>query len=176
VTVLFSDLVGFTKLARSLSPKELVAMLNDLVSAFDEAASQHGVEKIKTIGDGYMAASGLAGSRLDHAKRALDLGCEMLAIVRRFNNEHGLALDLRIGVNMGPVVAGVIGRDRSIYDLWGETVNRAHHLKTEAAPGEVLVSAAVADAVQDLYEFEPRAPDVFVLSSGLDAAAAVSGA
>ena len=170
VTVLFSDLVGFTKLARSVLPKQSVAMLNDLVSSFDEAAAQHGVEKIKTIGDGYMAAAGLAGSRLDHAKRTLDLSCDMLGIVRRFNNEHGLALELRIGVNSGPVVAGIIGRDKILYDLWGDTVNRANRMKTDAAPGEVLVTLAVAEAVKGLYEFEPRGPDAFVLRSGLDLA------
>jgi class 3 adenylate cyclase len=176
VTVLFSDLVGFTKLARSVSPKESIAMLNDLVSSFDEAAERLGVEKIKTIGDGYMAASGLSGSRLDHAKRALDLGCDMMRIMHRFNNERGLALELRIGVNSGPLVAGVIGRDKYLYDLWGATVNRANNMKTEAAPGELLVTEAVAVAVKGLYEFEPRGPDAFVLRSGLGAAGAVSGA
>jgi class 3 adenylate cyclase len=179
VTVLFSDLVGFTDLSRSLSAKESVSCLNDIISSFDEAATQRGVEKIKTIGDGYMAASGIPTSLLDHAKRAIDLALDMMGIVRRFNNEHGLSLDLRVGLSSGPLVAGIIGRNKFLYDLWGETVNTASRMKSQAVPGEVLVTEAVAAAVKGLYEFEPvRRGDVnaFSLHGALDRSAMSGGA
>jgi class 3 adenylate cyclase len=155
VTVLFSDLVGFTDLLRTLPPHDSVSLLNEIVSSFDEAAERRVVEKIKTIGDGYMAASGLVTSQLDHAKRAIDLALDMMGIVRRVNNEHGLKLELRIGINSGPIVAGVIGRNKFLYDLWGRTVNAASNLKSAALPGEVLMTASVAESVKGLYPLEP---------------------
>jgi len=154
VSVLFSDLVGFTDLSRRLSAKESVSLLNDLVSSFDDAAAERSIEKIKTIGDGYMAASGLSTALLDHQKRAVDFAREMMGIVRRFNNEHGLRLELRVGIHSGPLVAGIIGRQKFLYDLWGEAVNVAAQMKAAAEPGEVLVSAAVAESLASLYEFD----------------------
>lgn len=159
VTVVFTDLEGFTALARSLPAREAIRLLDELISSFDEAAEQHGVEKIKSIGDGYMAACGLSSARLDHAKRGADFALALFPIVRRFNNEHGLSLDLRVGMHSGPLVAGVIGRHYLHYDLWGDTVHIAHDMNELAKPGEVRVSASIADALEGLYLLDPAGTD-----------------
>jgi class 3 adenylate cyclase len=172
VTVLFSDLEGFAALSRTISARDSVALLNELISSFDEAAEQHGVEKIKSIGDGYMAACGLSSARLDHAKRTADFALDLLATLRRFNNERSLDLDLRIGIHSGPLMAGVIGRNKFLYDLWGETVHVAHRMKDLAKPGEVRVSPAVAESLEGLYVLEPAnsegGQDSFVLRNARD--------
>ncbi len=154
VSVLFSDLEGFTALTRTLPAREAVALLDAIVSAFDEAAERHGVEKIKTIGDGYMAACGLSTPRLDHARRAVDLALEMARIVERTCREQGRELALRVGVASGPVVAGIIGRNKFLYDVWGETVNRASRARNAARRGEICVAAEVHEKLHDLYAFE----------------------
>ncbi len=154
VSVLFSDLDQFTKLTKSMSPQEVVRLLNELVTAFDEMTDKYGLEKIKTIGDGYMAVCGLSVPRLDHDKRTVDFALEMLAYVRRFSYEKGLHLDLRLGINSGDVVAGVIGKNRLLYDIWGDTVNIAHRLKSACPSGSILVSQDICDRLYDLYDFE----------------------
>lgn len=116
VSVLFSDLTGFTKLSESMTAYEFVATLNDLITAFDEATERYGIEKIKTIGDSYMAVCGLSVPYIDHDKRAIDFALEMLAIVRRFNLERGFKLNIQIGINSGDVLAGIIGKNKFIYD------------------------------------------------------------
>jgi class 3 adenylate cyclase len=155
VTVLFSDLTGFTKLATELSVQELVTILSDLVTSFDDAAERYGIEKIKTIGDSYMAICGLSVPYLDHDKRAVDFALEMITIVRRFNHERGFSLNISIGIHSGDVTAGIIGRHRSIYDVWGNTVNLANALRVACPSGSIFVSAAVYHRLADLYEFEP---------------------
>lgn len=125
-TVLFADIVGFSSLARETGPRALVALLNGLFSAFDELCEAHGLEKIKTIGDSYMAAAGVPEYVEDHPARAADMALAMLDAVRRFNSNHGVTLDLRIGLNSGPVVAGIVGTRKFAYDLWGETVTLQH--------------------------------------------------
>jgi class 3 adenylate cyclase len=155
VTVLFSDLTGFTKLASELSAQELVTILSDLVTSFDDAAERYGIEKIKTIGDSYMAICGLSVPYLDHDKRAIDFALEMITIVRRFNHERGFSLNISIGIHSGDVTAGIIGRHRSIYDVWGNTVNLANALRVACPSGSIFVSAAVYQRLADLYEFEP---------------------
>jgi class 3 adenylate cyclase len=155
VTVLFSDLTGFTKLAAELTAQEIVALLSDLVTSFDEAAERYGIEKIKTIGDSYMAICGLSVPYLDHDKRAVDFALEMLAIVRRFNHERGFQLNMSIGIHSGDVTAGIIGRNRFIYDVWGNTVNLANALRVACPAGAMFVSAAVYHRLDDLYEFLP---------------------
>jgi class 3 adenylate cyclase len=154
VAVLFSDLSGFSKLAGSLTASESVAILNDLVAGFDDAAELHGIEKIKTIGDSYLAVCGLSAPYLDHDKRAIDFAIEMLGVVRRFNLERGLQLGIQIGINSGDIVAGIVGKSKVIYDIWGETVNHAVHLKDACPPGAILVSQAVHHRLEDLYQFE----------------------
>ncbi len=155
VAVLFSDLTGFSKLSASLTAQEIVAILNDLVTAFDEAAERHGMEKIKTIGDSYMAVCGLSIPYLDHDKRAVDFAQEMLAIVRRFNHERRFQLNIRVGIHSGDVVAGIVGRNRFIYDVWGDTINLASAMKAVCPPGAILVSQTIHRRLQDLYQFEP---------------------
>ncbi len=154
VSVLFSDLDQFTKLTKLNSPQEVVSLLNELVTGFDEMTDKYGLEKIKTIGDGYMAVCGLSVPRLDHDKRTVDFALEMLAFVRRFSYEKGLHLDLRLGINSGDVVAGVIGKNKLIYDVWGDTVNIANRLKSACPPGSILVSQDICDRLHDLYNFE----------------------
>lgn len=155
VAILFSDLTGFSKLAASLSAYESVAILNDLVTAFDEAGEHYGMEKIKTIGDSYLTICGLSVPYLDHDKRAIDFGLDMLGIMRRFNLERGFQLNMQIGINSGDVVAGIVGRNKVIYDVWGDAINITSNLKNHCPPGGILVSQAVYRRLQDLYQFEP---------------------
>lgn len=154
VTVLFSDLHHFTQLYRSMSAQEVVAVLNEMVTAFDEMAEKYGIDKIKTIGDGYMAACGLSVPRLDHEKRMVEFAEEMLAFVRRYSYEKGLHLDLKIGIDSGDVVAGIMGKNKMLYDVWGDTVNIANQLRSACPPEAILVSQNVCDRLHDLYEFE----------------------
>jgi len=154
VSILFSDLHQFTKLTQSMSPQEVVRLLNELVTGFDEMTDKYGLEKIKTIGDGYMAVCGLGMPRLDHDKRTLDFALEMLSFVRRFSYEKDLHLDLRIGINSGDVVAGVIGKNKLLYDVWGDSVNIANRLKSACGPGTILVSQDLCSRLHDLYDFE----------------------
>jgi len=160
VAVLFSELTGFSKLSANLTAYEIVSILNDLVSSFDEAAERYGMEKIKTIGDSYMAVCGLSLPYLDHDKRAIDFALEMLLIVRRYNNERGFQLNIRIGINSGSVVAGIVGRNKFIYDVWGDTINTANALRGACPPGAVLVSEGVYQRLEDLYEFVPYGNEI----------------
>src|SRR5690606_30315875 len=121
-TVLFADLVGFTSLSARTPPSELVTILNDVFSRFDHLADRHGLEKIKTIGDAYMAAAGVPEPRDDHASAAAEMALDMVAEVEAVNRARDLALEVRIGIHSGPLVAGVIGERKFIYDLWGDTV------------------------------------------------------
>ena len=159
VAVLFSDLTGFSKLSATLTAYEIVGILNDLVTAFDDAAERHGMEKIKTIGDSYLAVSGLSIPYLDHDRRTINFAIEMLSIIRRFNHERSFDLNIRIAINSGDVVAGIVGRNRFIYDVWGDTINTARDLRIACPPGAILVTTTVHQRLQDLYQFEP-VPDL----------------
>src|SRR5690606_32386832 len=130
VTVLFADLVGFTRMSEQLPPAELVAMLNRIFSMFDQLAEKHGLEKIKTIGDEYMAASGLPMPRPDHAEAMAEMALDMLAVIERFNAKRNRGVRIRIGMNCGPVTAGIIGTKKFAYDLWGDTVNIASRMES----------------------------------------------
>ena len=154
VAVIFSNLTGFSKLSETLTAYEIVSILNDLVAAFDESAERYGIEKIKTIGDSYLGVCGLSIPYLDHDKRVLDLALDMLAIVRRFNHEREFELNIRIGINSGDVVAGIVGRNKFIYDVWGDTINLASALRAACPPGMILVSKEVHRRLQDIYQFE----------------------
>lgn len=154
VAVLFSDLVGFTGIAARLAPAELVAELDQLFSAFDAACAAQGMEKIKTIGDAYMAAAGLEPGEADPCAASAAVALEMLRAVKA---RHG-AWGIRIGIHVGPVVAGVIGQRKFAYDLWGDSVNVASRLEATAEPGRIHVSTEVADALRGRYRFEPRGP------------------
>jgi adenylate cyclase len=152
VAVVFSDFVGFTEISGRLAVDTLVSSLNRMFSAFDAACQALGVEKIKTIGDAYMAAAGLPGSGGDHVRAAADLTLAMRAAVEG----AGDPWRVRIGLHTGPVVAGVIGTSKFVYDLWGDAVNVASRLETTAPPGSIQVSQEVAWALGSAYELEPR--------------------
>ena len=152
VAVVFCDFVGFTEISAHLPVATLVADLNGLFSAFDAACVELGVEKIKTIGDAYLAAAGLPGSPPDHVAAAADLAIAMQAAVRA----AGPPWQARIGIHAGPVVAGVIGTSKFVYDLWGDAVNVASRLETSAPPGRIQVSAGVAAALGESFQLDPR--------------------
>lgn len=154
VTILFSDLVGFTKMSSQTSATDLVKLLNDLFSRFDKRADSLGVEKIKTIGDAYMAVAGLPIPRPDHALLCAELALGMFEDLKAFNQENGKELDMRIGLNSGPVVAGVIGYTKFSYDLWGNTVNTASRMESTSKPGRVQVSPATFEAIKSEYVLE----------------------
>ncbi len=158
VTVLFADLVGFMTIAATLTPSELVALLNLVFSAFDDLVDRHGLEKIKTMGDEYMVIAGMPLAQPDHAQAMAAFALEMLDSVAALRQTTGFPLELRIGINSGPVVAGVIGRKRLCYDLWGHTVNVASRMESKGAPGRIQVGPATYAALQPLYVFEPREP------------------
>ncbi len=155
-SVLFSDLVGFTPLARALGAEKTVMLLDEIITEFDDIAARHGVEKIKTIGDGYMAVSGVTVAQRDHAVRLARMALELPAIVEGLSDMRGMDLQIRIGIASGPVMAGVIGTGRFSYDVWGETVNLASRLESHGLPGCVHVSGEVKDALGDAFHFEPR--------------------
>jgi class 3 adenylate cyclase len=155
VAVVFAELTGFAQLSEKLSTQDSVTLLNELVEAFDNVGDRYGMEKIKTIGYSYMSVCGLSMTYLDYDKRAIDFSLEMLAILRRFELEQGLMLNVRIGVNAGDVVAGIVGRNRFIYDVWGEPINLASTLRSVCPAGAILVSPAIYDRLHDLYAFEP---------------------
>ena len=165
VTVLFADLSGFTELTDTLSADETVSFFNDLVIAFDEAAEVYGVEKVKTIGSGYMAVSGLSVPRIDHSKRVVDFALEMIRILRSFNRDRNMNLKIRIGINSGEVVAGIVGKSKFIYDLWGDTVNIAHRLQVRGAEDVVQVTEDVYNSLTDIYDFKP-VPDIEIPGKG----------
>jgi len=154
VTILFSDLVGFTKMSSQTTATELVKLLNDLFTRFDKRADELGVEKIKTIGDAYMAVAGLPIPRPDHAELCADLALGMFEDLQAFNKDNGKELNMRIGINSGPVVAGVIGFTKFSYDLWGNTVNTASRMESTSRPGRVQVSPSSYEALKGHFIFE----------------------
>jgi len=156
VTVLIADLVGFTSLSAHIGPEQVVELLNEIFSAFDLLTEKHGLEKIKTIGDTYMVAGGISGSRTDHAEAGIALALEMQAEIARLNNEYDMSVRLRIGICTGPVVAGVIGRKRFAYDLWGETVNLACRLEATGEAGKIQIAESTYERLKDKYQFTPK--------------------
>jgi len=156
VTILFSDLVGFTKMSSQKSAADLVKLLNDLFSRFDKRGENLGLEKIKTIGDAYMAVGGLPIPRSDHAEIAADMALGMFEDLAAFNAENNAELNMRIGLNSGPVVAGVIGFTKFSYDLWGNTVNTASRMESTSLPGRIQISPATQEALHDRFVLEER--------------------
>jgi adenylate cyclase len=156
VTILFADIVGFTSLSHEMSPIDLVAMLNQIFSSFDGLAEQLGLEKIKTIGDAYMVAAGLPIPRQDHAEAIAEMALAMQQVTASFQSELGRPIEIRIGVNTGVVVAGVIGTKKFIYDLWGDAVNVASRMEASSEPGMIQVTAATYDRLKDDYLLEYR--------------------
>jgi class 3 adenylate cyclase len=155
VTVLFADIVDFTPTVAGLSPEEVVGLLDRVFSAFDHLAERHGLEKIKTIGDAYMVVGGAPVSRPDHGSAVAEMALDMLEEAARCSRE-GLAIRLRIGMDRGPVIAGVIGRHKFIYDLWGDTVNTASRMESHGIPDAIQVTRAVQEGLRGQYRFEAR--------------------
>jgi adenylate cyclase len=156
VTVLFADIVGFTPLSERLPASDIVALLDRVFSRWDALAARHGVEKIKTIGDAYMVAGGIPVPRDDHAQAIAETALAMGAEVAHCAAETGTPLQVRIGIDTGPVVAGVIGRAKFIYDLWGDTVNTASRMESHAPPGGIQVTERTYECLRERYELSPR--------------------
>ena len=156
VSVLFADLVGFTALSATTSPESLVTMLNELFSTFDKLAEKHGLEKIKTIGDANMVVAGIPQAVPDHALQIAQMAEDIIAAVTAYAARSGSDLSIRIGVHSGPVVAGVIGQKKFIYDLWGDTVNTASRMESHGVANRVQVSEVTAELLRDRYDLEPR--------------------
>ena len=153
VSVMFADIVNFTRIAEGLSAQQVFAMLNRIFSSFDELAEQYGLEKIKTIGDAYMVASGLNDGLDDHSAALVDMALEMVDLLQRDQAVNPLRLKVRIGIATGPVVAGVVGKKKFIYDLWGDTVNIASRITSEGVPGRVQVDQATYRRLADRFAF-----------------------
>lgn len=156
VTVMFADIVGFTTMSEKMHPAKLVRLLNNIFSRFDGLLEKHGLEKIKTIGDCYMVVGGLPIERPDHAEAIAAMALDMLGEIEKFNLEQGQEFAMRIGVNTGSAIAGVIGLKKFVYDLWGDTVNTASRMESHGIPGRIHVSQATYEQLQDKYEFEAR--------------------
>ncbi len=155
-SVLFADVSGFVAMAHSLGPEKTVDLLNKLVSRFDELAERHGVEKIKTIGDAYMVASGVPEPRPDHAVALAGMALDMIDAARDISFETGLSINIRAGMASGPMMAGVIGKRKFSYDVWGDPVNLASRLEQASIPGRILICPECRAALEKTFRLEPR--------------------
>ncbi len=165
VSVLFADLVGFTQLTNQLPSSEMVQLLDDIFSGFDTLAEAQGLEKIKTIGDAYMVVGGLPTPRPDHAQAVAELALNMLSHVQQYSAGCKFPIQLRLGISSGPVIAGIIGRHRFSYDLWGDTVNTASRMESLSLPGRIQVSEGTHARLASRYRFEERG-DIEVKGKG----------
>lgn len=156
-TVMFADIVNFTQVAANMTPSQVFSMLNSIFSAFDDMAEQHGLEKIKTIGDAYMVAGGINSDNDDYSAAIADLALAMQKLLQQdfaVNTSH---LEMRMGIGTGPVVAGVVGKKKFIYDLWGDTVNLASRITSEGVPGMIQCDTATYRRLSDRFDFhEPQ--------------------
>lgn len=155
VSVLFADLVGFTSLAGRITPEKLVRILNEIFSRFDDLAEAHGLEKIKTIGDSYMVCGNLPNPAPDHLARLADMAVAMIGEIQSVSQAQGFHLELRIGMDVGPIVAGVIGKRKFSYDLWGDVVNTASRMESSAKPGSIHVTPGVEAGLRGRFIFQP---------------------
>jgi len=155
-TVVFADIVGFTSFSANMAPSRTVQLLNDLFSAFDKLAETYELEKIKTIGDSYMVVGGVPTVIPEHAERCALMALDMIEVLHHFNRRNSTNLDVRIGINSGPVVAGIIGTRKFAYDLWGDTVNVASRMETHSQPGVIQCSSGTRGLLADKFEFEER--------------------
>jgi class 3 adenylate cyclase len=158
VTIMFTDIVHFTQYSSHVPPEDLVAMLNEIFSAFDQLVEKHGLEKIKTIGDAYMAAAGLPTLRDDHAEAVAEFALDLQEALARLNSSRSEPIRIRIGIHTGPVVAGVIGTKRFAYDLWGDAVNTASRMESHALPDTIQVSRTTYERLRERFELKRRGP------------------
>ena len=156
VTLLFADIVEFTQLSSRMAPAELVTVLNEVFTVFDGLVDRYELEKVKTIGDAYMVVGGMTGPVEDHTARVAAMALDLAAGVEAIPSAARLGIQFRIGINCGPVVAGVIGTKKFIYDVWGDTVNVASRMESLGVPGSIQVSPAVWERLRDTFEFTPR--------------------
>ncbi len=156
VTLLFADIVEFTRLSASLSPHELVGALNEVFTVFDGLVERYGLEKVKTIGDAYMVVGGMPERSGDHTERVAAVALDLTECVGRIDAAVRLGISFRVGIHCGPVVAGVIGTKKFTYDVWGDTVNVASRMESLGVAGRVQVSQAVMERLQGTYAFEDR--------------------
>ena len=155
-SVLFTDIVGFTKLSENLTPSELVQFLNQIFSSFDNLVEKYQLEKIKTVGDAYMVAGGFPEPRSDHAEAIADLALEMRESLAKFHTGENQTVCMRTGIHTGPAVAGVIGIKKFIYDVWGDTVNTASRMESHGIGGQIQVSHATYKVLKDKYILKKR--------------------
>ena len=155
-TVLFADIVGFTQYTETVSPKQLITLLNSVFTKFDDLSHKHRAEKIKTIGDAYMAVAGVPIQSSNHAEQMAALALDMQQEIVQHNRETGQSLQIRIGLHSGPVVAGVIGKQKFAYDLWGDTVNTAARMESHGVPGEIQVTPETQALLEPNYHLEER--------------------
>ncbi len=156
VTVLFADIVEFTKFSQNVSPEVVVVVLNDIFTRFDQIADKYGLEKIKTIGDAYMVAAGLPVPVANHTALVAEMALDMIEAMDRFNEHSGYKLKVRIGIDTGAVVAGVIGKRKFLYDLWGDVVNTASRMESHGLPGRIQVTDAARLRLSEPFAFEER--------------------
>ncbi|MEG4574322.1 adenylate/guanylate cyclase domain-containing protein [Microcoleus sp. N3A4] len=156
VTILFADIVGFTVLSAQISPEELLDFLNEIFSAFDGLTEKYGLEKIKTIGDAYMVVGGLPNPSTNHAESIAEMALDMQEELAKFNAKHHAGINIRIGINTGPAIAGVIGTKKFIYDLWGDAVNTAARMESHGIAGAIQVTQSTYDILRNKYLFEDR--------------------
>lgn len=155
-TLLLADLVGFTALTATIDPVTIVNLLNEIFTEFDVLTEKHGLEKIKTTGDGYMAAGGIHSHHSDHAEAIARLAIGFQEQIQSINEHYNTSIHIRVGIHTGPLVAGVIGRKTFAYDVWGETVNVASRLETTGKPGKIQVSEATHELLKNKFKFEPK--------------------
>jgi len=156
ITVLFADIVNFTVLSAQASPSKVLAMLNSIFTTFDDLTDRFGLEKIKTIGDAYMVAGGLPIPRPDHVGAVAGMALEMQNAVAAYNKATGSKIAIRIGIDTGPAIAGVIGKKKFTYDVWGDTINTASRMESSCPPGRIQVTAAVFERLKDRFLFVRR--------------------
>jgi class 3 adenylate cyclase len=156
-TVMFADLAGFTKMSAKLaSPEKLVIILNDIFTEFDMVANKYGLEKIKTIGDCYMVAGGIPVTSTDHSERSAYAAVDMLKVFTEIKANWKMDFGIRIGIHVGSIVAGVIGKNKFVYDLWGDTVNTASRMESHGVPGRINCSQDIYEKLKDKFIFEDR--------------------
>ena len=155
-SILFADMAGFTARAGQTSPTQVVQLLNSVFTAFDELVDKHRLEKIKTTGDGYMVVSGVPVEREDHAQALAVFALDMLTVAASLRDQHGDAVPIRIGIASGPLVAGVVGKRKFFYDVWGDAVNVASRMESTGVPGRIQISKEVFDLLKEDFVFEAR--------------------
>jgi guanylate cyclase len=155
-TIMFVDMVNFTGISRGMTASAVVGMLNQVFTKFDDLTKKYGLEKIKTIGDAYMVAGGVPKVRADHAEAIIKMALEIQGVLAEVSASIGKDIQMRIGINSGPVIAGVIGHSKFSYDLWGDTVNLASRMEQYGLPGKIQVSEATYLLLKNKYKFEIR--------------------